>query len=173
MFKLDRIALKLLAITFFLTALAWIMLTFTSSFMTKTAPTQRTTYQNITNIEIRYPANNALAVYKIEQHSKTIQAIVDDINSLSYGKWRESFSGKEGASTVSIYLYNHADTLVASFSLYPETLHERAADYRQLNVQGFYREIEIRQLPALKAVWYDSKNVNDHNLLLRSKYCNS
>lgn len=171
MTKIDRIALKLLPIIVVLIALVWAILSFANPFVKKIIPTQRATYQNITKVEIRYPWNNSPMIYKPELHSRTINAIVNDINSLSYGKWRESLGGKEGASAVSISLYSHADALVASFSLYPETLHERASDYRQLNAQGFHREIDIRQLPALKTVWCDSKNTNEDNLSQWGKYC--
>ncbi len=171
MTKIDRIALKLLPIIVVLIALVWAILSFANPFVKKIIPTQRATYSNITKIEIIYPGNNSPVIYKPELHSRIVEAIVDDINSQSYGKWRESLGGKEGASAVSIYLYKHADTLVASFSLYPETLHERASDYSYLNSRGVFRKVDIRQLPALKAVWCDGKNTNEHNLSQWGKYC--
>lgn len=171
MTKIDRIALKLLPFIIVLIALVWAILSFANPFVKKITSTQRATYQDITKVEIRYPGNISPIAYNLELHSRTINAIVNDINSQSYGKWRESFGGKEASSAVSIYLYSHTDTLVASFSLNPNLLQERAADYRQLNAKGFHIKINIRQLPALKAIWCDSKNINDYNLSQRDKYC--
>ena len=171
MTKIDSIALKLLPFIIVLIALVCAILSFANPFVKKITPTQRATYQDITKVEIRYPWNNPPMIYNLELHSRTINAIVNDINSLSYGKWRESLGGKEASSAVSIYLYSHTDTLVASFSLHPDLLQERAADYRQLNAQGFYREINIRQLPALKNVWCDLRNTYDYSVSKRGKYC--
>lgn len=171
MTKIDRIAIKLLPIVVVLIALVWAILSSTNPFVKKIIPTQRATYQNITKVEIDYPYSNASTVYTTEQHSKTIQAIIDDINSQSYGKWRESLGGKEAASAIGIHFYNNSDTPVVSFTLFPNHLSERGSNYRQLGIDGFHRKIDIRQLPALSAVWCDSQNTNDYNLSLRGKYC--
>lgn len=104
MTKLARMALELLPIIIVLIVLIWVILYFANSFVERIVPTQKSTYQNVSKVKIDYPAYGASAVYTIEHQSKTIKAIVNDINSQSYGKWRDSLGGKEGASAISIHL---------------------------------------------------------------------
>ena len=168
MTKLDRIALKLLPIIIILIILVWIVF----SLANQVVPTQRATYHNIAKVEITYRyADDMVIIYDIERDLEKMQAIVDDINSQSYGSWRESLGGKEGASAISIHFYNHSKTPVASFSLFPSTLSERGPNYRQLGIDGFFRRINIKDLPALKAVWCDHKNTDAYNNLQLIKLC--
>lgn len=172
MTKLDRIALRIVTVIIILGVLAWAI----SSLVYPIAPTQRATYHNITKVEVNYPHSITDAVYTSDYDSKTVSAIVNDLNSQSYGPWRQSLGGKEGASVVSINLYHsneHGGSIAASFSLYPELLMERAENYRQLNAQGITRYIDIRELPALQAIWCDSRNTDDYNRSQRIQYCSN
>ena len=100
-----------------------------------------------------------------------MQAIVDEINSQSHGFWREGLGGKEGANVISIHIYSHSETPVASFSLFSNQLMERGPNYRQLNVDGFFRQIDIQALPALKEAWCGHRDIDAYHSLQLNKSC--
>ncbi|MBE0405354.1 hypothetical protein ACT3TI_00365 [Psychrobacter sp. AOP22-C1-22] len=167
MSKLNRLAIKSIPIVIGFIVLVCVVY----SLSNQVVLTQRAIYQHIIKVEIKYPYSNDTKVYTIKHHPKTVEAITNDINSQSYGKWRENIGGKESINAVSVKLYSHTETMVASFSLYSNGILERGHNYRQLNAQGFHRQIDIMQLPALRQVWCDSKNINDYSLSQYGQYC--
>lgn len=172
MIKIDNVALKILPFIMILI----VMIGIAFGFITQVAPTQRPIYESIIKVEVDYPSLNNKVVYDMTTHADELNSIVNDINSQRYGTWRQSSGGKEGASVVSLTLYrlntiNNTEEITASFSLYPQSLMERADEYRQLNAQGVIRAIDIRKLPALQAIWCDSRNATDYNTPLKHDYC--
>ncbi|MDO5768915.1 MAG: hypothetical protein Q4P13_05375 [Psychrobacter sp.] len=169
---IDKMVLKLLPFIMIFILVVWAIF----RMVTQAALIQRATYQNISKVQIDYPGLDNMLVYDITTHPAEIKSIVDEINSQSYGPWRQSFGGKEGASVVSLTLYRfntitNKEEVTASFSLYPESLMERAKGYRQLNAQGMVRPIDIRKLPTLQDIWCDSRNATDYNMSMKQDYC--
>ena len=163
------IAIKL---TFIATIFLPIVLCLTSCTNKESSLTSRATYHDISKVEIENPYSNPILLsYDAKHQPEKMQAIVDEINSQSHGFWRKGLGGKEGANVISIHIYSHTETPVASFSLFSNQLMERGPNYRQLNVDGFFRQIDIQALPALKEVWCGHRDIDAYNSLQLSKSC--
>ncbi|MGO2622630.1 MAG: hypothetical protein ACTH8Z_06610, partial [Psychrobacter sp.] len=91
MSKLNRLAIKSIPIVIGFIVLVCVVY----SLSNQVVLTQRAIYQHIIKVEIKYPYSNDTKVYTIKHHPKTVEAITNDINSQSYGKWRENIGGKE------------------------------------------------------------------------------
>ncbi len=93
----------------------------------------------------------------IEDEQK-IKRIVDEINSLSTGKWEEIF-GKEGLSIIHITLSDDNNNDF-ELGLYKNFLIQKGDGYRQLGTKGWGRKFDMNKTPELKKIfnYFNSTN---------------
>ncbi|MDP8033649.1 hypothetical protein QJU43_04325 [Pasteurella atlantica] len=95
----------------------------------------------------------------IEDEQK-IKRIVDEINSLSTGKWKKIF-GKEGLSIIHITLSDNNNNDF-ELGLYENFLIQKGDGYRQLGTKGWGRKFDMNNTPELKETF---NHFNSNNTL--------
>ncbi len=86
------------------------------------------------------------------EDSLKIRRIVDEINSLSTGKWSE-IVGKEGAAIIHIDLIDKNNKSFG-LGLYKNAIVQKGEGYRQLGVTSFSRQFDMDKTPELKEIYH-------------------
>lgn len=114
-------------------------------------------YYNIQKIEIdSFFRNDSICIKNPNCHftitdTQKIKQIIDEVNSLSTGKWEKIF-GKEASAIIHIDLYDKSDKNF-SLGLYKNYIIQKGEGYRQLGTTGFGREFDMDKTPQLKKIY--------------------